>query len=390
MREFADLLSIPNLASDNSNIRRNANALVAMLEHRGVAARLLELEGSPPAVLGEIKSPGATRTLVLYAHYDGQPVDPSQWATPPWTPTLRTKPQADGGLVIPFPKDGEHISGESRLYARSSGDDKASIIDIHGEVTAAAENALMDAYTQAGDHNARVIILNFAGMEYMNSSGIGLLVTLLIRINRQKQNFQCSSGNVQRLPQPVGHSDELLRQVMLPHSDAILFPFLVRRFATRLFDTRSFLETDGQGSSAYLGTLVQGHQQGSLQKAQSEHEIHMKRGGQWVALIKGLLYRSPGFMQARINLFVAWFLIPMTLGMEQVGGVGRFANQIQLVMQVFVKLGDHLTRFETFAIGPELLYPRGQCAQQGQVVINDGQHAGAQHLDGDRRRFPIR
>src|SRR5512141_2243306 len=68
LREFTDLLSIPNLASDNSNIRRNANALVAMLEHRGVAARLLELEGSPPAVLGELKTPGATRTLVLYAH----------------------------------------------------------------------------------------------------------------------------------------------------------------------------------------------------------------------------------------------------------------------------------------------------------------------------------
>lgn len=69
------------------------------------------------------------------------------------------------------------------------GNEKASIIDIRGEVTAAAENALMDAYTQACDHNARVIILNFAGMEYMNSSGIGLLVTLLIRINRQKQKL---------------------------------------------------------------------------------------------------------------------------------------------------------------------------------------------------------
>jgi anti-sigma B factor antagonist len=65
--------------------------------------------------------------------------------------------------------------------------DKASIIDIQGEVTAAAENALMDAYTQAS--TARAIILNFAGMEYMNSSGIGLLVTLLIRVNRQKQKL---------------------------------------------------------------------------------------------------------------------------------------------------------------------------------------------------------
>ena len=64
---------------------------------------------------------------------------------------------------------------------------KASIIDIQGEVTAAAENTLMDAYTQAS--NARAIILNFGGMEYMNSSGIGLLVTLLIRVNRQKQKL---------------------------------------------------------------------------------------------------------------------------------------------------------------------------------------------------------
>ena len=92
LREFTDLLSIPNLASDNANIRRNANRLVEMLEHRGITARLLEVEGSPPAVLGELNTPSATRTLALYAHYDGQPVDPSQWVTPPWTPTLRKWP----------------------------------------------------------------------------------------------------------------------------------------------------------------------------------------------------------------------------------------------------------------------------------------------------------
>jgi anti-sigma B factor antagonist len=66
--------------------------------------------------------------------------------------------------------------------------DEVSVIDIKGEVTAAAENALMDAYTQTGPQT-RAIILNFSGLEYMNSSGIGLLVTLLIRINRQKQRL---------------------------------------------------------------------------------------------------------------------------------------------------------------------------------------------------------
>ena len=65
----------------------------------------------------------------------------------------------------------------------------AIVIDVHGEVTAAAENALMDAYTQATAQGARTIILNFDNLEYMNSSGIGLLVTLLIRANRNKQRM---------------------------------------------------------------------------------------------------------------------------------------------------------------------------------------------------------
>ena len=65
----------------------------------------------------------------------------------------------------------------------------ASIVDIHGEVTSAAENALMDAYTQATAAGASTIVLNFSDLEYMNSGGIGLLVTLLIRANRQKQTL---------------------------------------------------------------------------------------------------------------------------------------------------------------------------------------------------------
>lgn len=64
-----------------------------------------------------------------------------------------------------------------------------SIIDIQGDVTAAAEAALMEAYNQANAEGAKAIALNFSGLEFMNSSGIGLLVTLLIRVNRQKQKL---------------------------------------------------------------------------------------------------------------------------------------------------------------------------------------------------------
>lgn len=65
----------------------------------------------------------------------------------------------------------------------------ASVIDIQGEVTAFAEQVLMQAYSEASTPATRAIILNFTGLEYMNSSGIGLLVTLLIRVNRQKQRL---------------------------------------------------------------------------------------------------------------------------------------------------------------------------------------------------------
>ncbi|NQU30719.1 MAG: STAS domain-containing protein [Anaerolineae bacterium] len=63
------------------------------------------------------------------------------------------------------------------------------IIDIHGDVTGTAENALMDAFSEASNGSARTILLNFSGLDYMNSSGIGLLVTLLIRTQRQKQKL---------------------------------------------------------------------------------------------------------------------------------------------------------------------------------------------------------
>jgi anti-sigma B factor antagonist len=67
--------------------------------------------------------------------------------------------------------------------------DEVSILDIQGGVTSFAENALTDAYTQASADGTRAIILNFSDLEYMNSSGIGLLITFLIRANRQGQQL---------------------------------------------------------------------------------------------------------------------------------------------------------------------------------------------------------
>ena len=128
LRELADLLAIPNVASDRVTIRRNADLVVKMLERRGLKARLLEAGDGPPAVYGELAAPGATRTVVFYAHYDGQPVNPSQWASSPWRPTLRDARLEDGGREIAWDDVRPPVPGEWRLYARSASDDKSPIV----------------------------------------------------------------------------------------------------------------------------------------------------------------------------------------------------------------------------------------------------------------------
>ena len=133
LREFVGLLSLPNVASDSENIRRNAARLVEMMTARGLKPRLLEAAtpGVPPAVYGEWTTPGATRTVVLYAHYDGQPTDPRKWTgTQPWEPALRSAPLEKGGRLLPLPADGEPVDPEWRLYARSASDDKAGVMAI--------------------------------------------------------------------------------------------------------------------------------------------------------------------------------------------------------------------------------------------------------------------
>ncbi|MEA2414529.1 MAG: hypothetical protein QOI58_1186 [Thermoanaerobaculia bacterium] len=123
LTEFFDFLAIPNLASDAPNIARNASAIRAMFEKRGVKTRLLTLDNAPPIVVVDVPSRGATRTIAFYAHYDGQPVDPKQWQTPPWTPVMRDA----AGNDVDW-RNAKALDPEWRLYARSSGDDKAPII----------------------------------------------------------------------------------------------------------------------------------------------------------------------------------------------------------------------------------------------------------------------
>ena len=130
LRDFTELLSYPNRAPDTEDIRRAAAYISDELLAVGVSSELLEIEGAPPIVYGEVMVPGAVRTLGIYAHYDGQPVDPTNWTHPPFEPTFYTAAIEAGGEPRMFPEEGEAVDPEWRIYARSAGDDKAPIAAI--------------------------------------------------------------------------------------------------------------------------------------------------------------------------------------------------------------------------------------------------------------------
>jgi acetylornithine deacetylase/succinyl-diaminopimelate desuccinylase-like protein len=136
--ELVELLKIPNLASDSANIRHNAEVIAAAMQRLGLEPQQLEPQATPnapPLLYGEWRVPKAKRTLTLYAHYDGQPINPSEWITGPWTPTLRTAPIASGGTVIPADSPGR-LDPQVRLYARGASDDKAGVIVILSAIEA--------------------------------------------------------------------------------------------------------------------------------------------------------------------------------------------------------------------------------------------------------------
>ena len=122
--EFSDFLSLPDVATTVPDIEANAKRLMKMMEARGIKARILSAgPGTPPDVYGELKVPGATRTVVYYAHFDGQPVTPSQWRSPPFIPVMRDGPD---GKDVDWRAAKGPLDPEWRLYARSAGDDKDS------------------------------------------------------------------------------------------------------------------------------------------------------------------------------------------------------------------------------------------------------------------------
>ncbi len=169
LADFASLLAIPNVAADSAGVSRNAALIAERLRARGVSVEVLTLPGAAPLVFGELRVPGAARTLGLYAHYDGQPVDSARWTNDPWVPTLYTAAIDAGGTARPLPVSGEPIDPEWRVYARSAGDDKAPI---------AALLAVLEALEESAATPTSNVVLFLDGEEEAGSPHLGAYLDL--------------------------------------------------------------------------------------------------------------------------------------------------------------------------------------------------------------------
>jgi acetylornithine deacetylase/succinyl-diaminopimelate desuccinylase-like protein len=141
--ELDALTRLKSVAADPSGLLAAAHALEEALKQRGFeVSELTTGASSPPAVFGSLKVPGAKRTVLFYAHYDGQPVTPSQWNSDPFNPVMRA-PLTDSTRDIDWQHAAPPFDPEWRLFGRAVSDDKASIIAF-----LAAYDALKGTHTK--------------------------------------------------------------------------------------------------------------------------------------------------------------------------------------------------------------------------------------------------
>lgn len=135
IQEFTALLLIPNIAADTNGLNFTANHIMNMMRSRNIDhVQLLRAntKNIPPAIYGEVITPGATKTIIFYAHYDGQPVDSTQWAKGfnPFKPTMVNGSLERGAQIVPFTDVVTSYNPDWRIYGRSASDDKAGVMAI--------------------------------------------------------------------------------------------------------------------------------------------------------------------------------------------------------------------------------------------------------------------
>jgi acetylornithine deacetylase/succinyl-diaminopimelate desuccinylase-like protein len=156
--ELLQFVSIPNVAGNDADMRRNAGALEAMFTRRGFKVEKTTGPGSP-VVFATLEVPSPRGTLTLYIHYDGQPVNESEWTRcKPFAPCVHS---AEGPVAL---DQNTPINPEWRVYGRSASDDKGPIVAVVNAVEALRTagtgplwnlRVVLDGQEEAGSANFR-------------------------------------------------------------------------------------------------------------------------------------------------------------------------------------------------------------------------------------------
>jgi acetylornithine deacetylase/succinyl-diaminopimelate desuccinylase-like protein len=164
--DFMNLLALPDVATNVPDVERNAAYIESLLKFRGFRTKILSAApDTPPSVFAELDTPGAARTVLFYAHYDGQPVNQKGWIIEPFRPQIRTAlPEAK---PVDWQAAKTPLDPDWRIFGRASGDDKATIeAFIQG----------FDALKAAGIKPAVNIKLLYEGEEEQGSPHLAKIV----------------------------------------------------------------------------------------------------------------------------------------------------------------------------------------------------------------------
>jgi acetylornithine deacetylase/succinyl-diaminopimelate desuccinylase-like protein len=172
--ELDTLTRLRSIAADSAGLAAAAEQLQGLLRARGFKTALLrDAPGTPALVFGSLTRAGARRTVVFYAHYDGQPVTPSQWNSDPFVPVMRSMSPDTGAQDIDWKKAQGPLDPQWRLFGRAVADDKASIV---------AFLSALDALSAAGRKPAVNIKVVWDGEEEAGSPHI----ETILRANRER------------------------------------------------------------------------------------------------------------------------------------------------------------------------------------------------------------
>ena len=166
VQDFLKLLSMPNVADNAEDILANAEYIAGLFEARGFETEIMEAEGGPVALYAG-RDYGAEKTVTLYIHFDGQPVDESRWVTPAFEPVIRAGRLEDNAEIIDLATLDGPLQDDWRIYGRSASDDKAPIIALLAALDAMSEEGItpsvnikvfLDGAEEAGSPNLEGLI----------------------------------------------------------------------------------------------------------------------------------------------------------------------------------------------------------------------------------------